>query len=59
RIACQVLVCFDGLADLERMLASPERHAPRPRVMEVVGRFDGTLSHIDYEVGSPLAGSGR
>ena len=50
-IACQVLVEFDSREDLERMLASAERRALRPRVLEVVGLFEGALSHIDYEVG--------
>jgi hypothetical protein len=51
QIACQVLVEFDSREDLERMLASAERRALRPRVLEVVGLFAGSLSHIDYEVG--------
>lgn len=54
-IACQVLVEFDGPDDLQRMLASPERRAFRPRVLEIAALFDGVLSHIDYEVGSSWA----
>lgn len=50
-IACQVLVEFDSVDDLHLMLASPERRALRVRVGEIAGLFDGTLSHIDYEVG--------
>jgi len=52
-IACQVLVEFDSRADAQRMLASPERAALRPQVMEVVAMFEGRMSHIDYEVGTP------
>lgn len=51
-IACQLLVRFDDEAGMERMLASPERQSLRPQVLELVARFDGTLAHIDYEVGS-------
>ena len=50
-IYCQVIVEFADLAALETMLASPERRALRERVGEVAAMFDGTLSHIDYEVG--------
>ncbi len=50
-IACQILVEFDDRAAVDRMLASPERRAMRQRVRELVGLFDGTISHIDYEVG--------
>jgi antibiotic biosynthesis monooxygenase (ABM) superfamily enzyme len=49
-IACQILVEFDCFADLERMLASPERQALRSRVLAIAAEFDGILSHIDYEV---------
>ncbi len=52
-IACQVLVEFDNRADAARMLASAERAALRPQVMEVVAMFEGRLSHIEYEVGTP------
>ncbi|NML43898.1 hypothetical protein HHL11_09070 [Ramlibacter sp. G-1-2-2] len=48
-IACQVLVEFASRADAERMLASEERKALRPRVLEAVGLFDGHLSHIEFE----------
>jgi hypothetical protein len=50
-IACQILVQFSSEAELEKMLASPERHALRPQVKALAGRFEGSLSHIDYEVG--------
>lgn len=49
-IACQILVHFSSQADVDRMLASPERHALRTRVVEIVKLFDGQFSHIDYEV---------
>jgi hypothetical protein len=50
-ICCQILVEFDSRADVDRMLASPERVAMRPRVLEVKALFEGQFSHIDYEVG--------
>lgn len=49
-IACQMLVHFDNREGMERMLASPERAALRPQVLELVAQFDGRLAHIDYEV---------
>ena len=49
-IHCQILVHFASRADLERMLASPERTAMRAGVRELVGSFDGRLSHIDYRL---------
>lgn len=49
-IACQILVQFDSLGDVDRMLASPERHRLRDRVREIAALFDGAISHIDYEV---------
>jgi hypothetical protein len=52
-IYCQVIVEFADFAALETMLASPERLALRKRVGEVAAMFDGTISHIDYEVGTP------
>jgi antibiotic biosynthesis monooxygenase (ABM) superfamily enzyme len=51
-IACQIIVQFAGAAELKKMLASPERAALRPRVHALAARFDGSLSHIDYEVGA-------
>ena len=52
KLSCQVLVEFATLEDLNRMLASPERLALRPRVLQARSLFDGTLSHIDFEVGA-------
>lgn len=49
-IACQILVYFDDEAAVDTMLASPERHALRDRVRSVAQMFDGTISHIDYEM---------
>ncbi|MEY2925773.1 MAG: hypothetical protein RL367_250 [Pseudomonadota bacterium] len=49
---CQVIVEFADFAALQTMLASPERLALRQKVQEVAALFDGTLSHIDYEVGT-------
>jgi hypothetical protein len=48
-IACQVLVEFACRGDMDRMLASDERKAMRPCVLEAMGLFDGGLSHIDFE----------
>lgn len=48
-IACQVLVAFASRADAERMLASPERQALRPHVLEAAALFDGAISHIEFE----------
>lgn len=50
-ICCQIVVDFDSRADIDRMLASSERAALRPKVLEVRALFDGQFSHIDYEVG--------
>jgi len=50
KVSCQVLVEFASRADVEQMLASPERQALRARVREVASMFDGAISHIDYEV---------
>lgn len=49
-IACQFIVEFASRADLDRMLAAPERAAVRPRVREAVALFDGHVSHIEYQV---------
>ena len=51
-LACQVVVDFADHAGLERMLASSERQALRPRVLALRDLFDGALSHIDFEVGA-------
>lgn len=50
-ICCQVVVDFDSRGDIDRMLASPERGAFRPTVLDATALFDGQFSHIDYEVG--------
>lgn len=50
-VHCQILVEFDSRADLERMLACPERAALKPQVSEAIAMFDGSFSHIEYEVG--------
>ena len=52
-VYCQVLVEYATREDLDKMLASDERKALRPRVLEAVGMFDGSVSHIDYEVTHP------
>ncbi len=48
-IYCQILVYFDGVENIDKMLESPERHKLRERVVEVAAMFDGKVSHIDYE----------
>ncbi len=50
-VALQVVVEFASRDDLDRMLASEERRALRPRVLKARALFDGTLSHIDFEAG--------
>lgn len=49
-IYCQILVFFPSREAVDRMLASPERMQLRGRVGALKEMFDGTLSHIDYEV---------
>jgi hypothetical protein len=49
-IACQFILEFASRADLERMLASPERAAVRPRVQQAAALFEGRISHIEYRV---------
>ncbi|WP_159918302.1 hypothetical protein [Pantoea sp. 18069] len=52
-IACQVLVRFANRADLDRMLASDERRQMRPQVVEAIGLFDGSISHIEFVTEAP------
>jgi antibiotic biosynthesis monooxygenase (ABM) superfamily enzyme len=54
-IACQIIVEFAGQAEVDLMLASPERRKLRDRVREVAAMFDGAISHIDYAVGAAAA----
>lgn len=49
-IHCQIIVRYASATDLERMLASPERAAMRDDVRALARTFDGTISHIDYQV---------
>lgn len=49
-IFCQVIVEFATAQDMALMLACDERAALRPRVIEAAGLFEGSLSHIDYQV---------
>lgn len=49
-IHCQIIVRYASFDDLERMLASPERAAMRDDVRALARTFDGTISHIDYQV---------
>lgn len=50
QVACQVLVMFNSRNDLARMLASTERQAMRADVVALRALFDGTISHIEYDV---------
>ena len=50
-IACQILVNFGSKVDIDRMLASPERRKLRTKVIEIIGIFNGKVSHIDFELG--------
>ena len=49
-IACQFLVEYADRADVAVMRASPERAAMGPRMKEIIGMFDGTVSHIEFAV---------
>jgi quinol monooxygenase YgiN len=49
-VACQFIVEFASRADLDRMLASPERAAVRANVKKAVALFEGHISHIEYRV---------
>lgn len=48
-IACQVLVEFDSHDDRARMKASAERAAMRPHVHELAAKFDGHMSHVEFD----------
>ncbi|MGE4431153.1 MAG: hypothetical protein AB7E05_10490 [Sphingobium sp.] len=47
---CQVLVEFADEAGRTAMMTSPDRAALRPRVLDAVALFDGTMAHVDFEV---------
>ena len=49
-IHCQVLVEFADAVAKAAMMASAERAALRPRVLEAAKLFDGCLAHIDFDV---------
>ena len=51
-IACQIVVELDSVEAIDAMLASPERMALRKDVLKVVELFDGSFSHIDFELGA-------
>jgi len=51
QIACQILVQFASMADIDLMLSSQQRQALRLEVVKLAEMFDGTISHIDYHVG--------
>ena len=50
-IFCQILIECASQDELQRLLVCPERAALRVRVTEILGMFDGSLSHINYEAG--------
>lgn len=49
-IACQFLIEYNSVEDIDLMLASPERAAMRAEVPRIIALFDGQISHIDFEV---------
>lgn len=49
-VVCQVLVEFASRDDLATMLASPERASMHAHVVGLKDMFDGSLSHIEYDV---------
>lgn len=49
-VFCQVLIEYASEEGMQQMLACPGRVALRPRVVEAVSMFDGTVSHINYKV---------
>lgn len=50
-IYCQVQVEFADAAAQNAMMTSSERAAVRARVLDAVDLFDGTMAHINFEVG--------
>lgn len=49
-IHCQVIVEFASSEERDRMLSSAERLALRQKIIAAKQLFDGTLSHIEYDV---------
>jgi hypothetical protein len=49
-IYCQVIVEYASAEEMRQMMESQARADLRPQVIAAVGLFDGTLSHINYEV---------
>lgn len=49
-IFCQVFIEYASSDAMQEMLTCPERAALRPRVVEAVGMFEGSVSHINYAV---------
>ena len=49
-VACQIALFFDAKEHIARMLASPERAAMRQSVPGIAALFDGSVSHINFEV---------
>ncbi|ATE63865.1 hypothetical protein [Rhizorhabdus dicambivorans] len=49
-IHCQVIVEFASPEERDRMLSSAERLALRQKIIAAKQLFDGTLSHIEYDV---------
>jgi hypothetical protein len=50
QIACQILIEFAQEADIAKMLASPERAEMRAKVPPITALFEGSVSHVNYEV---------
>ena len=49
-VFCQVLIEYASPEGMRQMLACSDRAALRPQVLEALGMFDGSVSHINYEV---------
>lgn len=49
-IFCQVFIEYSSEEGMQQMMECPERAALRPKVLEAVSMFDGTISHINYDV---------
>jgi hypothetical protein len=49
-IYCQVILEYASAEEMRHMMESKARADLRPQVIAAVGLFDGTLSHINYEV---------
>lgn len=49
-VYCQVVVEYASAEGMQQMMESQARAALRPQILAAVGLFEGTLSHINYDV---------